>query len=139
MPVLPSYSNQSIICCANQLTGFYMRATLALNGLISTRVLLIHTIPVTPFAVQFVTKEIIVGIVWSHSRLPIVQLPTQNKRKWWYFAFLFFFEKRYFFTKKISLLLSSLAQNTELSSNFLMLKFFRKAQFSHCFGRIARS
>ena len=44
MPVLPSYRNQSIdlhphietsqlICCANQLTGFYMRATLALNGL----------------------------------------------------------------------------------------------------------
>ena len=95
MPVLPSYSNQSIICCANQLTGFYMRATLVLNGLISTRVLLIHTIPVTPFAVQFVTKEIIVGIVWSHSRLSIVLWPTQNKRKWWYFAFLFFF-----FTKK---------------------------------------
>ena len=35
-PVLPSYRNQStsqLICTANQLTGFYMRATLALNGL----------------------------------------------------------------------------------------------------------
>ena len=30
MPVLPPYRNQSI---ANQLTGFYMRATLAFNGL----------------------------------------------------------------------------------------------------------
>ena len=37
MPVLPSYRNQSIelICSANQLTGFYMRATLAFNGLIN--------------------------------------------------------------------------------------------------------
>ena len=41
MPVLPPYRNQSIdfhsksieICTANQLTGFYMRATLAFNGL----------------------------------------------------------------------------------------------------------
>ena len=32
MPVLPSYRNQSLICIANQLTGFYMRATLAFNG-----------------------------------------------------------------------------------------------------------
>ena len=32
MPVLPSYRNQSI-CFANQLTGFYMSATLAFNGL----------------------------------------------------------------------------------------------------------
>ena len=32
MPVLPSYKNQSIdLLC--QLTSFYMRATLALNGL----------------------------------------------------------------------------------------------------------
>ena len=29
MPVLPSYRNQSIDLLANQLTGFYMRATLA--------------------------------------------------------------------------------------------------------------
>ena len=34
MPVLPSYRNQSI-GCANQSTGFYKRATLAFNGLIS--------------------------------------------------------------------------------------------------------
>ena len=33
MPVLPSYRNQSVDLLANQLTGFYMRATLALNGL----------------------------------------------------------------------------------------------------------
>ena len=37
MPALPSYRNQSIdlqlICTANQLTGFFMSATLALNGL----------------------------------------------------------------------------------------------------------
>ena len=36
MPVLPSYRNQSIdllIFCANQLTGFYMRAKPAFNGL----------------------------------------------------------------------------------------------------------
>ena len=30
MPVLPLYRNH---CSANQLTGFYMRATLAFNGL----------------------------------------------------------------------------------------------------------
>ena len=35
MPVLPSYRNQSI-CCANQMTGFYIRATLAFNGLIES-------------------------------------------------------------------------------------------------------
>ena len=34
MPVLPSYRNQSIDLQANQLTGFFMKATLALNGLI---------------------------------------------------------------------------------------------------------
>ena len=33
-PVLPPYRNQSLICYANQLVGFFMRATLALNGLI---------------------------------------------------------------------------------------------------------
>ena len=33
MPVLPSYRNQPIDLCANQLNGFYMRATLAFNGL----------------------------------------------------------------------------------------------------------
>ena len=39
MSVLPAYRNQSIylhsksICAANQLTGFYIRATLAFNGL----------------------------------------------------------------------------------------------------------
>ena len=36
MPVSPSYRNQTseLICCANQLTGFYTNATLAFNGLI---------------------------------------------------------------------------------------------------------
>ena len=37
MPVLSSYRNQSVdllICTANQLTGFYMRATLAFSWLI---------------------------------------------------------------------------------------------------------
>ena len=33
MPVLCSYRNQSIDLHANQLTGCYMRATLAFNGL----------------------------------------------------------------------------------------------------------
>ena len=34
VPVLPSYrKNSRLICRANKLTGFYMRATLALNGL----------------------------------------------------------------------------------------------------------
>ena len=34
MAVLPSYRNQPIhLLCKNQLTGFYMRLTLALNGL----------------------------------------------------------------------------------------------------------
>ena len=33
MPVLSSYRDQSI-CIANQLTGFYMTATLAFNGLL---------------------------------------------------------------------------------------------------------
>ena len=29
----PHIETSQLICCANQLTGFYMRATLALNGL----------------------------------------------------------------------------------------------------------
>ena len=33
MPVLPSYRNQSIVWHSKKLTGFYMRATLAFNGL----------------------------------------------------------------------------------------------------------
>ena len=33
MPAFPSYRNQSIDLSANQFTGFYMRATLAFNGL----------------------------------------------------------------------------------------------------------
>ena len=32
MSVLPSYRNQ-LICCTNQLTGFYMKATLTFNSL----------------------------------------------------------------------------------------------------------
>ena len=41
--VLPSYRNQlndltsQLICTANQFTGFYMRETLALNGLNSSK------------------------------------------------------------------------------------------------------
>ena len=34
MPKLPSYRNKSLICRANQLTGFYMLAILAFNELI---------------------------------------------------------------------------------------------------------
>ena len=34
MPVLPSIETSQLICCANQLTGFYMRETLVLNVLI---------------------------------------------------------------------------------------------------------
>ena len=30
--VFPHIETSQLICCANQLTGFYMRATLALNG-----------------------------------------------------------------------------------------------------------
>ena len=33
MPVLPHVGTSQLICCVNQLTGFYMRATLAFNGL----------------------------------------------------------------------------------------------------------
>ena len=33
MSLLPSYRDQQSICCANQLTGFYMRVTMAFNGL----------------------------------------------------------------------------------------------------------
>ena len=33
MPVLPHIEISQLICTANQLTGFYMRVTLALNGL----------------------------------------------------------------------------------------------------------
>ena len=33
MPVLPSIETSQLICCANQLTGFYMRVTLAFNRL----------------------------------------------------------------------------------------------------------
>ena len=33
MPVFPSYINHSIDFTESQLTGFYMRATLGLNGL----------------------------------------------------------------------------------------------------------
>ena len=38
MSVLPSHTNQ-LICCANLLTGFYMRATLSFNELSSLRIL----------------------------------------------------------------------------------------------------
>ena len=31
----PHIETSQLICCANQLTGFYMRATLAFNGLMS--------------------------------------------------------------------------------------------------------
>ena len=41
MPMVPSYRNQST---ANQLTGFYMRATLALNGLMMREFLTASTI-----------------------------------------------------------------------------------------------
>ena len=37
MPVLPSYRNQ-LIRKSNQLTGFYMRATLAFNELITIQI-----------------------------------------------------------------------------------------------------
>ena len=33
MSVLPSYRNSQLTCCANQLTGFNIGATLAFNGL----------------------------------------------------------------------------------------------------------
>ena len=35
MPVLSSYRNHQLICAANQSTGFFMRATLEFNGLIT--------------------------------------------------------------------------------------------------------
>ena len=35
MPVLPSYTNQSIDLLANQLTSLYVRATLAFKGFIT--------------------------------------------------------------------------------------------------------
>ena len=35
MPVLLSYKNIQLICCANQLAGYYMWATLPFNVLIS--------------------------------------------------------------------------------------------------------
>ena len=35
MPVLPHIETSQLICTENQLTSFYMRATLALKGLIS--------------------------------------------------------------------------------------------------------
>ena len=37
MPVLPHIKTRQLICSANQLTGFYMRATLAFTGI--TRIL----------------------------------------------------------------------------------------------------
>ena len=33
MPVFSSYKTSQLICTANQLAGFYMRTTLAFNGL----------------------------------------------------------------------------------------------------------
>ena len=39
----PHVETSQLICCANQLTGFYMRATLTLNGLMS-RVNQVHTL-----------------------------------------------------------------------------------------------
>ena len=36
MPVLPHIKTRQLICSANQLTGFYMRATLAFNGITRT-------------------------------------------------------------------------------------------------------
>ena len=37
MPELPHIETSQLICIANQLTGFYMRATLAFNGLKTLR------------------------------------------------------------------------------------------------------
>ena len=35
MPVFPYLETSQLICTANQLTGFYLRATVALNGLMT--------------------------------------------------------------------------------------------------------
>ena len=35
MPVFPHIETSQLICTANQLTGFYLRATVALNGLMT--------------------------------------------------------------------------------------------------------
>ena len=50
MPVLPSYRNRQLIGIENQFTVFYMRATLALNGLIkpdksNQRKVFLHLLP----------------------------------------------------------------------------------------------
>ena len=37
VPVFPHIETSQLICTTNQLTGFYMRETLALNGLNKTR------------------------------------------------------------------------------------------------------
>ena len=47
MPVLPSYRNQSIDLLCKSMTGFYMRATLAFNGLsnLFIHLLIMHSSP----------------------------------------------------------------------------------------------
>ena len=42
MLVLPSIETSQLICTANQLTGFYMRAALAFNGLNEDKPMFIH-------------------------------------------------------------------------------------------------
>ena len=38
MPVFPHIETSQLICCANQLTDFHMRATLVFNGLNSSKI-----------------------------------------------------------------------------------------------------
>ena len=44
----PHVETSQLICCANQLTGFYMRATLSFNGLIVGKCLENEIIGLTP-------------------------------------------------------------------------------------------
>ena len=56
-----------MICCANQLTGFYMRATLALNGLMKI------TVIITLLAYCFKVFEIIEFILLLETTLAFLE------------------------------------------------------------------
>ena len=64
---LSASRNQSVICFANQLTGFYMRATLALNGLMKI------TVIITLLAYCFKVFEIIEFILLLETTLAFLE------------------------------------------------------------------
>ena len=71
----PHIKTSQLICCANQLTGFYMKATLAFNGLKALFVLQIFKFLSRPF--QFVYCNCVFSRLWRHEFWNLPQLSYQ--------------------------------------------------------------